>query len=66
MARAGDRVRIVQQNGQVGLVLLAAFVGALVYFLSRAHGFGGVVLAILEAMVWPGILLFHLLGSLGA
>jgi hypothetical protein len=66
MARAGDRVRIVQQNGQLGLVLVVAFVGALVYFVSRAHGFGGVVLAILEAMVWPAILLFHLLGSLGA
>lgn len=65
MAR-GDRVRIVQQSGQLGLVLVVAFVGALVYFLERAVGFGGVVLAILEAMVWPAILLFHLLGSLKA
>ncbi|GAA2753911.1 hypothetical protein [Amnibacterium kyonggiense] len=56
----------VQGAGTVGAVSLVTFVGALVYFLGRATDFWSVVLAILEAMVWPAILVFHALSALHA
>ena len=41
------------------------FIGALVYYLSTATGFWMGVLGILKALVWPAILVFQLLKSLG-
>ncbi|MGA2130238.1 MAG: hypothetical protein ABSG05_01315 [Candidatus Pacearchaeota archaeon] len=38
------------------------FIGALIYYLQTATGFGNVVLAILKAIVWPAFLVYHLLG----
>jgi len=42
-----------------------AFIGAVVYFLQHASGFWNGVLGILKAMVWPAIVVYHLLGQLG-
>ena len=61
-----ERVRVVQQNGAIGFVSFITFFGALVHFLQGADGFWGVVLAIGEAIVWPAIAVFHVLGALGA
>lgn len=66
MADRAGRVRVVRDSGPIGFVLLLAFVGALVHFLQHATGFWGVVLAILDAAVWPAILVFHVLRVLGA
>lgn len=40
-----------------------AFIGALVYFLQQADSFWMGVLGILQAMVWPAILVYKLLGQ---
>ncbi|MGN6744133.1 MAG: hypothetical protein ACTHJL_12685 [Amnibacterium sp.] len=66
MAERRSTVRVVRDSGPLGFLSLVAFVGALVYFLQHASGFWGVVLAILEAIVWPGILVFHVLKALSA
>ncbi len=41
-----------------------AFLGALVYFIQEADTFWIGVLGVLKAMVWPAMLVYHLLGSL--
>lgn len=61
------RVTVVERAGPWGLVFLMAYVGAAIYFVSRADGsFGGVVLGLLQAAVWPVYAIFHLLDVLGA
>jgi len=38
------------------------FIGALVYYMQQAHGFGAVVTGILKAFVWPAFLVHKLFG----
>ena len=59
-------VKVINQHGPSGYVLFAAFVGAFVYFLQDAHHFGDVFFAFIEALVWPGIVMYHVLQVLGA
>lgn len=40
-----------------------AFIGALVYFLQHATSFWDGVLGILKAIVWPAIMVYHMLGA---
>jgi len=48
-------------NG-AGLIWFLGFIGALVYYLNFHSGtFWLVVLAFLKALVWPAILVYHLL-----
>jgi hypothetical protein len=59
-------VKVVQQAGPWGFFGLLAYVGAAIYFVSRSDGsFWGVVLGLLQAMVWPVYLVFHVLEALG-
>lgn len=52
-------------NGAVGGgVYGLAFIGALVYFLQHADTFWMGLLGILKAIVWPALLVYHLLGDL--
>lgn len=45
-----------------GLFFLMAYVGAAIYFISHSDGtFGGVILGLLQALVWPVYLIYHLL-----
>lgn len=41
------------------------FIGALIYFIQHATGFWNGVLGVLEAMVWPAILVYKLLELVG-
>ena len=45
-----------------GSFYFLGFVGAAVYYLLTATGFWMGVLGILKAIVWPAMLVFHLLG----
>lgn len=55
-----------KNNGAVGGgVYGLAFIGALIYFLQHATGFWDGVLGVLQAIVWPALLVYHLLGQLG-
>lgn len=59
-------VKVINQHGPMGFVLLVAFVGALVYFVQQANDFGGVLFAFLKALAWPGFIVYHVLQLLGA
>ena len=61
------RTRIVERNGAWGLFMLMAYIGAAIYFISRSDGgFWSVILGLLQAIVWPAYLAFHVLRLLGA
>ena len=49
-----------------GAVYGLGFIGAVIYFVSKAVGFWAGVLGILKALVWPAFLIYELLSSLGA
>jgi hypothetical protein len=62
-----DRVRFVERNGTWGFFFLLAYIGAAIYFISHSDGtFWGVVLGLLQAIVWPVYAVYHGLGVLGA
>lgn len=52
--------------GPFGWAAFVAFIGAFVYFAQGAKDFVGYFNAFFEAVVWPGILVFHVLKMLGA
>ncbi|MCJ7797989.1 MAG: hypothetical protein MUQ56_14720 [Thermoleophilia bacterium] len=47
--------------GVSGGVYGLGFIGALIYFLQHATSFGVGVLGVLEAIVWPALLVYKLL-----
>ena len=50
-------------GGPANGIWFLGFVGALVYYLNHESGtFWLVVLAVLKAIVWPALLVYHLLG----
>lgn len=44
-----------------GMVYILGFIGAAVYYLSRATGFWVGVLGVLKAFVWPAFVVYELL-----
>ncbi|HUO62019.1 MAG TPA: hypothetical protein VMT96_01025 [Candidatus Bathyarchaeia archaeon] len=65
-SRDEHTVKIINQHGPFGFVMFVAFIGAFVYFSHTTHNFGDVMWALVQAIVWPGILVYHLLLFLGA
>lgn len=66
MAENRRGVRTVESNGVWGFFFLLAYIGAAVFFVSHSDGrFWSVVLGLLQAIVWPAYLVYHLLESLG-
>jgi hypothetical protein len=61
------RARVIVRDGPWGFVFLLAYLGAAIYFVSVSDGsFGGVLLALLQAIVWPVYVVYHVLLGLGA
>lgn len=52
-------------SGGSGAVYGLGFVGAAIYFISKAATFGAGVLGFLKALIWPAILVYELLKFLG-
>ena len=51
----------------LGLIGLMAYIGAAIYFIDQSDGsFWGVILGLLQAIVWPVYAVFHGLAALGA
>ena len=48
----------VPNNGVYGVL---AFIGAAVYYIQQADGFGEIVVALLKAVIWPALLVYELL-----
>ncbi len=55
----------IRSGGPAGVVWCLGFIGAAVYYISHATGFGMGVLGFLKAIVWPAFLVHGLLGFLG-
>ncbi|MDB5184114.1 MAG: hypothetical protein JWO07_795 [Candidatus Saccharibacteria bacterium] len=63
---SGERIRIINQHGTFGSIAFVTWIGAFVYFIHDAKNFGDFLFGFLEAWVWPGILLYHVLKAVGA
>lgn len=50
-------------SGTAGALYFVGFVGALVYWMQAAVGFGAVVTGFLKAIVWPAYIVYKLLES---
>lgn len=46
-----------KRGGPPALAFFATYVGALIYFIDKANGFWEVILAFLQAAVWPAYLI---------
>jgi hypothetical protein len=66
MSTAG-RSQTIVRDGPWGFVFLLSYIGAAIYFISVSDGsFWGVVLGLLQAIVWPVYVVYHVLVLLGA
>ncbi len=61
-----ETVKVIADNGTLGFVGFVAYVGAVVYFLQGAKHGGDVIWAFIEAVVWPGVVVYYLLQGFGA
>lgn len=67
MSESRRTVQVVESNGTWGVFFLLAYIGAAIYFVSQSDGsFWGVILGLLQAMVWPAYVIYHVLVLLGA
>lgn len=48
-------------HGSAGALYFVGFIGALVYWLQAAVGFGAVITAFLKSLVWPAYIVYKLL-----
>lgn len=61
MSKSKSLVTINKNEGMSGFVLFLSWVGALFYFVGQADGFWSVILAFLQACVWPALVLYRVL-----
>ncbi len=66
MAEKSGRTWRNRGGGGGNAVYGLGLIGALVYYIQHAHGFWSVILGILEALVWPVFLVYHLLKFVAA
>lgn len=66
MAVSEKTIKVVSDQGPLGFIFFAAYIGAAVYFVQLASGFWEVILALLKAAVWPGYVVYYSLILLGA
>lgn len=56
MAKEAKNIKVINKGGPPAFAYLLTYVGTLVYFIDKADGFGEVLLAFLQAAVWPALL----------
>ena len=65
--RAWFKTPVVERAAPWTFVFLMAYIGAAIYFVSASDGsFWGVVLGLLQAIVWPVYVVYHVLVLIGA
>ena len=52
-------------NAGSGTLYFVGFIGAVVYYIQHAEGFGMGVIGVLKAIVWPSFMVYELLKFLG-
>ena len=65
MAKNEKTNKIIADNGPLGFALFMAYLGAAVYFVHQSSGFGGFIWALAKAIVWPGIVIYHVFLGMG-
>ncbi len=60
----GKNSQKVANHGPGGWVFFTAWIGALVFFVGRADGFWNIVVAFLQACVWPAYIVYYGLQAL--
>jgi len=59
-------VKVINRAGPAGFLFFMFYIGAAIYFISKTSGaFWDVILALLQAAVWPVYVAYHILLSLG-
>jgi hypothetical protein len=62
-----NRGKFVDRAGPWSFVFLLAYIGAAIYFISASDGsFWSVILGLLQAIVWPAYVVYHVLLMMGA
>lgn len=56
MTKKDKNIKVVNKGAPPAFVFFLTFVGALVYFLDKADSLWEVILAFLQAAVWPALL----------
>ena len=56
---------VATQSG-TGFAYFLALIGAAVFWVQQANGFGEVVVALLKSLVWPSFLVYELLKYIAA
>jgi len=60
-----DKAKSAASTSEGNLVYCLGLIGAGVYFVQQANGFGEIVVALLKALVWPAFVIYDLLKFLG-
>ena len=60
-------VKVIEKAGPSGFIFFLAYIGAAIYFIDKSSGgFWEVILGLLQAVVWPVYVMYHVLQTLGA
>jgi hypothetical protein len=61
-----NRRTVVDKAGPWSFVFLLAYIGAAIYFISESDGsFWGVIVGLLQAIVWPAYVVYQVLAGMG-
>lgn len=59
-------VKVINKAGPMGFPAIMAYIGAAIYFIQQSGGgFWEVIVALLQAIVWPVYFVYHILQALG-
>lgn len=60
-----EKKTVIKSCGEGGIVWFLGAIGAAVYFIQGAQSFMDGAFGVLKALVWPALLTYHYLLSLG-
>lgn len=60
-SKDSKKKKVDSTHGSAGALYFVGFVGALVYWMQAAVGFGAVITGFLKALVWPAYIVYKLL-----
>jgi len=67
MGESNKTVKVINKAGPLGFPAILAYIGAAIYFIQQSNGgFWEVLLALLQALVWPVYFVYYVLQLLGA
>jgi hypothetical protein len=66
MTERETRIKVINRAAPAGFIYFVTFIGAAVYFEQHTTTFWSVVGGLLEAIVWPAFVVFHVLQALAA